>query len=589
MKKTQYNRFISISKQILIIMVYSITGINMTYAKNLGTMYQPVSAKNGMVSSQESIATEVGLKILKQGGNAVDAAVSVGFALAVTYPQAGNLGGGGFMMIHLAKENKNIALDYREMAPAAASRDMFLDDKGNVDNQKARFSHLSSGVPGTVAGMLYALDKYGTMNVEQVIAPALELAEAGLIVSENFSKALKSASQRMKKTESTRKTFYADHGNSPLTGDNFKQADLAKTLKIISQQGTEGFYKGEIAQLISSDSIKHGGIITLNDLAHYKVIERQPIHGTYHGFDIFSMPPPSSGGVHLIQMLNILEGWNLQKSGVASTLTINHMAEAMKRAYADRSVHLGDPDFFDVPVKQLTSKHYADDLRKQINNRKFTPSSEIHPGKLPPYESEQTTHYSVVDKEGNAVANTYTLNATFGNARVAEGTGFIMNNEMDDFSAKPGTANMYGLIGGTANAIEPGKRPLSSMTPTLVLKDNEIFMVTGSPGGSRIINAVLQIIINVIDHKMNVADATVAPRFHHQWYPESLLMEDGFNSDTIAQLRAIGYSIDTPESHGNLYTPTGRHLGFLQSIVKKDGVLTGAADPRKLGSLALGY
>jgi len=541
------------------------------------------------LTNQESIATKVGLQILKQGGNAVDAAVAVGFAMAVTYPQAGNLGGGGFMMVYLADKKQTIALDYREMAPAAAHRDMFLDSKGNVDNMKARFSHLSSGVPGTVAGLVDALEKYGTLPLKTVMSPAIELADKGIEVSKNFHNSLKRAQRRMSRIASTKKVYYNNNNNPPDIGDNFVQKDLAWTLKQIAQNGKKAFYQGDVAEKISADSLKHGGIISLQDLANYKVIEREPVSGNYRGYDVVSMPPPSSGGIHLIQMLNILEGWDLNKHGLNSTKTIHYITETMKRAYADRSVHLGDPDFYDVPRATLTSKQYAADLHQQINKKSYTPSSEIRPGKLPVYESDQTTHYSVVDKYGNAVANTYTLNASFGNARVAEGTGFIMNNEMDDFSSKPGAPNMFGLIGGTANAIAAGKRPLSSMTPSLVLKDGQIFMVTGSPGGSRIITAVLQSIINVIDHKMNIAEAVAAPRFHHQWYPDSLIMEAGFDLDVINQLRNIGYSVEAPELHGNSYTPTGRNIGMVQAIIKTNDELSGVADDRRQGSSTLGY
>ncbi|MCP4273171.1 MAG: gamma-glutamyltransferase, partial [Gammaproteobacteria bacterium] len=538
--------------------------------------------------------TKVGVDILKQGGNAIDAAVAVGFALAVTYPQAGNLGGGGFMMIYLADQKKTVALDYREMAPAKAHQDMFLDENGNVDNKKARFSHLSSGVPGTVAGMIHALEKYGTMSLKEVIAPALNLADKGLLVSAHFNKSLKSASRRLSAVESTRKVFYPNDSsfsknNPPEVGEIFKQKDLAWTLKQISTDGMKAFYLGDIARKIVDDSQNNGGIISMQDMASYKAMERLPVTGTYRGYQVISMPPPSSGGVHLIQMLNILEGWELSKYGFHTAKSINLIVESMKRAYSDRSIHLGDPDYFDVPIKTLTSKHYARELHQQISTRNYVPSSEINPGKLPVYESDQTTHYSVVDKFGNAVSNTYTINATFGNGRVAAGTGILMNNEMDDFSSKPGAPNMFGLIGGVANAIEAGKRPLSSMTPTIVLKNDNVFMVTGSPGGSRIITAVLQAILNVIDYDMNIAEATAAARFHHQWYPDSLLMEKGIELDVLNQLRSIGYSVIAPELQGNSYTPTGRKIGMVQSIVKRNNKLFGVADDRRQGSLALGY
>jgi len=504
------------------------------------------------------------------------------------------LGGGGFMMIYLADQKKSIALDYREIAPAKSHKDMFLDKNGNVDKSKARFSHLSSGVPGTVAGMILALEKYGTMSLKEVIAPALKLAKNGLLVSPFFNKGLKSASRRLSTVESTRKVFYPNvdslsRNNPPEVGEIFKQKDLAWTLEQISKGGSKAFYQGEIAEKIVADSQSNGGIISMQDMANDKAVERNPVTGTYRGYQIVSMPPPSSGGVHLIQMLNILERWELSKYGFHSAKAINLIVESMKRAYSDRSIHLGDPDYYDVPVKTLTSKQYGRDLHKQISARNFVPSSEINPGKLPVYESDQTTHYSVVDKFGNAVSNTYTINASFGNGRVAEGTGILMNNEMDDFSSKPGAPNMFGLLGGKANAIEAGKRPLSSMTPTIILKNDEIFMVTGSPGGSRIITAVLQAIINVIDYDLNVAEATSAPRFHHQWYPDSLLMEKGFELDVLNQLRSIGYSVKAPELEGNSYTPTGRIIGMVQSIVKRQNKLFGVADDRRQGSLAQGY
>ncbi len=589
------NRFSQVNKTCLFIALTSCFVVEISlFAKETKLILPPVEATHGMVSSQESIATKVGVDILKQGGNAIDAAVAVGFALAVTYPQAGNLGGGGFMMIYLADLKKTIALDYREMAPAKAHQDMFLDEKGNVDTRKARFSHLSSGVPGTVAGMIHALEKYGTMSLKEVIAPALKLADKGLLVSAHFSKSLKSASRRLSSVESTRKVFYSNEtsfskNNPPEAGEIFKQKDLAWTLKQISTDGMRAFYLGDIARKIVDDSQNNGGIISMQDMANYKAVERAPVTGTYRGYQVISMPPPSSGGVHLIQMLNILEGWDLSKYGFHTVKSINLIVESMKRAYSDRSVHLGDPDYFDVPVKILTSKHYARELHQQISARNYVPSSEINPGKLPVYESDQTTHYSVVDKFGNAVSNTYTINATYGNGRVAAGTGILMNNEMDDFSSKPGAANMFGLIGGVANAIEAGKRPLSSMTPTIVLKNDNVFMVTGSPGGSRIITAVLQAILNVIDYEMNIAEATAAARFHHQWYPDSLLMEKGFELDVLNQLRKIGYSVKSPELQGKSYTPTGRKIGMLQSIIKHNNKLFGVADDRRQGSLALGY
>ena len=582
------NNKITFKKITLLSLVLAFTH-SALFAQSKSVLLEPVSGSQGMVSSQENLASTVGLDILKQGGNAVDSAVAVGFALAVTYPQAGNLGGGGFMMVYLAKEKKTIAIDYREMAPAAAHRDMFLDKDGKVDNEKARFSHLSSGVPGTVAGMIHALENYGTMTLQQVMAPAIDLAEKGITITPSFHHSINRARSRLIQNIHTRKTYFPNNEQAVDIGNLFIQSDLATTLKLIAAGGYKAFYKGEIARKISEDSLTNGGIITLEDLANYKALERTPVVGRYRGYEIVSMPPPSSGGIHLIQMLNILEGWQLNKNPLQSATTINHLVESMKRAYADRSIHLGDSDFYDVPLKTLTSKQYAAELHQKIEKKNFVPSNEIHPGKLPVYESLQTTHFSVMDKFGNAVSNTYTLNASYGNGRVAKGTGFIMNNEMDDFSSKPGSPNMFGLLGAGANSIEAGKRPLSSMTPTLVLKDGEIFMATGSIGGSRIITSVLQIIINVIDCKMNIAAATVAPRFHHQWYPDVLIMEKGFNIDVLNQLGKIGYIVDAPELHGNSYTPTGASIGRVQSIVKRGKQLKGYADPRQKGSRALGY
>ena len=553
------------------------------------TLEQPASGKNGMVSTQEAIASRVGVEILKQGGNAIDAAVAVGFALAVTYPRAGNLGGGGFMLIYKANDKLATAIDYREMAPKAAFRDMFLDEKGNVDNQKARFSALSSGIPGTVAGLVYALEKYGTMNLKQAIKPALDLASDGFIVPDELYRSFKVAKARLSKISTTREIYYPDGGEPRAAGKLLKQPELASVLQAIHDKGRAGFYNGAIAKLISEDSLNNGGIITLEDLANYQVAERQPVQGTYRGHNVISMPPPSSGGIHLIQMLNVLENWDMKASKLNTALTVNRMVETMKRAYSDRSKHLGDPRFYDVPIAQLTDKRYAKDIFQAIEAKQVTPSDEIRPGELPVYESQQTTHYTVMDKFGNAVANTYTLNASFGNGRVAKGTGILMNNEMDDFSSKPGVPNMFGLLGGEANAIEAGKRPLSSMSPTIIVKDERPLLATGSVGGSRIITTVLQILVNIMDHDMDILTATTSPRFHHQWYPDNLIMESGFNPDVLTQLRTMGYSIDAPELLGHEATPAGTEIGYLQSVLYRDGVFTGAADPRRPNSLAVGY
>lgn len=540
----------------------------------------PVWAKNGIVSAQERIAAEIGRDILAKGGNAVDAGVAVAFALAVTLPRAGNLGGGGFMLVHDAKTGETHAIDYREMAPKAAHRDMFLDDKGEADSDKSRFTGAAAGVPGTVAGMKLVLDKYGSMDWADVIAPAIELAEKGITVTPDLADSLEGLKDRLMRYPSAAKIFYKEGGELYQPGDTLVQADLAKTLKKIAAEGPDGFYKGEVAQAIATSVTDAGGAITPEDMAAYQAIERKPVSGTYRGYEVVSMPPPSSGGVHLVQILNTLEGYPIGALGANSSETIHLMAEAMKYAYADRSEFLGDPDFVDVPVSELMSKKYAEDTRAKISASFATPSEQIKPADLAPYESDQTTHFSIVDKDGNAVSNTYTINFSYGSGLVAEGTGVLMNNEMDDFSAKPGVPNGYGLIGGDANAVEAGKRPLSSMTPTIVKKDGQVWLVTGSPGGARIITTVLQVIMNMIDHGMNVAEASTAPRIHHQWLPEELRVEEGISLDTIRALQAKGHNVVLKEV-----------MGSTQSVMRdpESGALLGASDPRRPDAATVGY
>jgi gamma-glutamyltranspeptidase/glutathione hydrolase len=495
----------------------------------------PIWAPNGMVASQEALATGIGVDILKRGGNAVDAAVAVGFALAVTLPQAGNLGGGGFMIVHTAA-GETVAIDYREKAPGAASRDMFLNASGEADSDLSRWSGLAVGVPGTVAGLTLALERYGTMRLAEVIDPAIRLAEDGVVVTPDLADSLRANQEELSKWPSSAKIFFKPDGGLFAPGDRLVQTDLARSLTAIAAGGADAFYKGEIGRLIAAQMQRDGGLITAADLAGYDAVVRQPVRGTYRGHEVVSMPPPSSGGVHIIQILNILEAFPIGYLGHNSAETIHLMAEAMKLAYADRSEYLGDSDFADVPVTGLTAKPYAEALRGKISAGRATPSATIKPNDPIPYESDQTTHFSVVDKDGNAVANTYTINFSYGTGLVAEGTGILLNNEMDDFSAKPGVPNAYGLIGGDANAVEAGKRPLSSMSPTIVLKDGRTVLVTGSPGGSRIITTVLQIIMNVVDHGMNIAEASGAPRIHHQWLPDELRVEDGISPDTLRLL-----------------------------------------------------
>jgi gamma-glutamyltranspeptidase/glutathione hydrolase len=538
----------------------------------------PVYAKNGMVATQDEQATRIGLAILQQGGNAIDAGVAIGFALAVTLPRAGNLGGGGFMMIHSKAHNETVALDFREMAPAAAQRDMYLDEDGNAVAERSRFSYQAVGVPGSVAGLALAAEKYGTLPLATLMAPAIELARDGMPVSVDLSESLKGLQKRFQPWPESMKIFFKE-GDAPYeAGEILVQTDLAESLQLIADTGPEAFYQGAIAEKIAADMAANGGLITLEDLGNYRPIIREPVRGSYRGYDILSMPPPSSGGVHIVQILNILEAYPIAELGHNSASTMHRMAEAMKLAYADRSEYLGDPDYAKVPVTGLTAKAYAAELRQQINNNRARPASEIKPNNPIPYESNQTTHYSVMDQDGNVVSTTYTINFSYGSGIVAKGTGILLNNEMDDFSAKPGVPNAYGLLGGEANAVEGGKRPLSSMTPTIVMQDGDVYLVTGSPGGSRIITTVLQIIMNVIDHGMNIAEATLAPRMHHQWLPDEIRIEEGLNSDTVALLQALGHKVAVKNA-----------MGSTQSIMRLPEGLYGFSDTRRRNSLTVGY
>lgn len=538
----------------------------------------PVFARHGMVATQEAMATRVGLEILQRGGNAVDAATAVGFALAVTLPQAGNLGGGGFMMVYDAKTGATVAIDFRETAPARASRDMFLNAQGDADPQQSRFSYRAVAVPGTVAGLALALARYGTLPLRHVIAPAVKLAGEGIPVSEDLSRSLQQARERLAVSPESLKIFFKADGSPYQPGDRWLQPELAASLKAIAEQGPAAFYEGDIARKIVADMATNGGLITLDDLKNYQPVVREPVRGRYRGYEIASMPPPSSGGVHLVQLLNILEHYPIAELGPNSAATIHRLAEAMKLAYADRSEFLGDPEFVTVPQEGLTAKAYAAELSNRIDLDQATPAFRVKPGNPAPYESEQTTHYSVMDQQGNAVAVTYTINFSYGSGIVAAGTGILLNNEMDDFSAKPGAPNAFGLIGGAANAVAPGKRPLSSMTPTLVFKDGKPLLVTGSPGGSRIITTVLQIVMNVVDHGMNVAEATVAPRVHHQWLPDELYVEEGLSPDTLRLLTAMGHRLTVSNA-----------IGSTHSIVRTETGLYGYSDTRSPDALTAGY
>ncbi len=531
--------------------------------------------ENGIVVSTRKIASEIGAGILKQGGNAVDAAVAVSYALAVVHPEAGNIGGGGFMVVRLP-DGRSTTIDYREKAPGRAHRDMFLDKYGEIVPDLSTFGALSVGVPGTVAGTMYALEKYGTMSRIEVLNPAIELAENGWILDRPMG------GDAFKHFPSTNKIFNKPGGRPYVPGDLFVQKDLANTLKLIAGKDRDGFYKGVTAGLIVSSMEKHGGLVTMDDLEHYDAVERPPVEGTYHGYGILSMGPPSSGGASIIQLLHMLERYEIAALGHNTAETAHLMVEAERRVFADRAEYMGDSDFVEVPVKQLISKEYAAHRAASIDPEKTTPSSEIGHGDVTEFfaESEETTHFSVMDKNGMAVAVTTTLNGSYGSLLVTEGAGFLLNNEMDDFSSKPGYHNMYGLLGGDANAIEPHKRMLSSMSPTIVTKDGSVFMVIGTPGGPTIITTVLQCILNVIDHGMTIQAAVSAPRFHHQWYPDVIQFEDGaFTEYDRALLEEKGHSFGK------------RTIGDAQGILYHDekGFFTGGADPRSFSSYASGF
>lgn len=531
-----------------------------------------------MVGSTSVHATEAGLAMLKQGGNAIDAAVAVGFALAVTHPEAGNIGGGGFMVIRFA-DGRATTIDYRETAPAAAHRDMFLDESGNPVPERSRVGPLAAGVPGSVAGLCYAHSKYGSLPLATVMAPAIALAERGFIVSAGLERSFADGATLLARFPESARIFLKD-GAPLVEGDRLVQPDLARTLKRIAERGADGFYRGPVAEAIEREMIRTGGLIRRSDLEAYAPVEREPVRGTYRGYEIISMPPPSSGGIALIQSLNILEAFPIGEYGHNSSRTIHLVAEAARRVYADRSEWLGDPDSFDVPVAGLTSKAYAAELRAGIDPARATPSSEVKPGTPARFESDQTTHYSVIDSAGTSVSTTTTLNGAYGNGQVVPGAGFLLNNEMDDFSAKPGTPNMFGLIGGAANAIAPGKRMLSSMTPTIVTRDGRPFLILGSPGGSRIITTVLQVIMNVIDHGMDVQEAVDAPRFHHQWLPDEIRIErQGFPLDVRHALERLGHTIAVRADMGDVHAIW---------IDPQTGLRYGASDPRMDG-VTMGY
>jgi gamma-glutamyltranspeptidase/glutathione hydrolase len=531
---------------------------------------QPVRAKNGMVVSREKHATTAGVNVLKSGGNAIDAAIAVGFALAVTHPSAGNIGGGGFMLIRLA-DGRTTFLDFRERAPMAASRNMYIDPATGKATQDSVLGYRAAGVPGTVRGLEYASKKYGKKPWAELVHPAVELASKGFPVSYALSQSLRSTKGLSQFPDSSR--IFQNGGKFYEPGDLLIQSDLAHTLERVEKQGSKGFYEGETAKLLAKDVAAHGGHITEEDMRRYAVRELKPLTGAYHGYTIVSAPPPSSGGVGVMQMLGMLDTTGYEKGGAGSAEVVHYMTEAMRRYFADRSEHLGDPDFFKVPLTSLLDPKYIAKQRSSIDPERATPSSSIKAAVFNGKESNETTHYTVADAEGNVVAVTYTLNGSYGSKVTAAGLGFLLNNEMDDFAPKPGEANMYGLIQGEANAIAPGKTPLSSMTPTIVLKDDKPVLALGSPGGPTIINSVLEVMVNVLDFGMNVQDAVNWPRFHHQWLPDELRMEPGYSPDTVALLEKRGYTVRRVASQGEA---AAIHFG--------NGWLEGAADPRTEGT-----
>lgn len=544
---------------------------------------EPVRARHGIVASTNEVASRVGVDIMKRGGNAIDAAIAVAFALAVTHPAAGNLGGGGFMMIRL-KNGKATAIDYREMAPAAATHDVYLDKDGKLIQGEggSLVGYRAAGVPGTVRGMELALKRYGSgkLSWAQLVEPARRLAN-GFPVTNVLARSLRGNNDYLSQYPET-KRIYLNGGKFYNEGDLFRQPDLAATFARLQSAGPNELYEGQTAKMIVDDVKRHNGLITLADMRGYVAKERQPVRGNYRGHEVISMPPPSSGGAVLIEMLNILEGYDLSKFDAASSERYHLMTEAMRRAFADRAEFMGDSDFVKVPVAGLIEKSYAAKLRAGINTERASTSVEISAGQPVGHESEETTHFTVVDAEGNAVANTYTLNNSYGSAAVAKGTGIILNDEMDDFAAKPGTPNMYGLIQGERNAVAPHKRPLSAMTPTFVLrKDGSLWFTVGSPGGPTIINTALCVIINVVDYGMDIQQALDFPRIHHQWLPDELIFEPyGLSGDTQKALTALGHKLARP-----------RYLGDAEGIMieEKTGMRLGATDPRRSDGLAVGY
>ncbi len=557
-------------------LLLSICSVAFVFAVPIHAARQPLRAKHGMVVAMEAIAADVGVSVLQKGGNAVDAAVATGFALAVTHPYAGNIGGGGYMLIRLS-DGRTTFIDFRERAPEQSTRNMYLDAKGDLTRDSIE-GWRSSGVPGTVRGFEMAAAKYGKRKWADDMAPAIELASEGFPVSYALSEGLKNSRSLSASPESKR--IFQRNGAFYEVGETLAQPELAQTLERISKNGSNEFYEGETAKRFVEEMSKHGGIISLADLKNYQAIERTPLTGRYKGYTVITSPPSSSGGIALLEMLGIIEGTGYEKAGAGSASAIHYVAEAMRRAYADRNEYVGDPAFVKVPIAGLLDPAYLAKLRASIDPERATPSDAVRPGRPVGSEQMETTHYSVVDAEGNAVAVTYTLNGGYGNGITVPSLGFLLNNEMDDFASKPGVPNMFGLVQGEANTIAPGKRPLSSMTPTIVLKDGKFFMALGAPGGARISTAVLQVILNVVDFGMNVQDAIDAPRFHHQWLPDTLSLERGISPDTVAILKSHGYDVD--------YAP-GVVLAQVAAILNDGGWLQGGSDGRSAAGKAAGY
>jgi gamma-glutamyltranspeptidase / glutathione hydrolase len=549
---------------------------------------EPVRARRGMVASVSEIASKVGVDIMKRGGNAIDAAVAVALALAVTWPSAGNLGGGGFMVIRKASGESEI-IDYRERAPLAASRDMYLDKEGNVIKGASTVGYNAAGVPGTIAGAYLAQKRNGKLSWAQVVEPARRLAAEGFAVSVHLARSLRGNTKLLTNFPDSNRIFLRN-GNYYEEGERLMQPELAATLARV-QRNWRDFYEGRTAEMIAADMKANGGMITLNDLREYEPTVRKPLTSKYRGVEILTMPPPSSGGAHLIQMLNMLEHYDLSKMPHNSSDHVHLLAEVMKRAFADRAEYMGDADFVKVPVAGITSKKYADELVKTIDMQRATPSLRIKAGAPLTYESTETTHFTVVDIEGNVVSNTYTLNGSYGSGATAKGTGVLLNNEMDDFTSKVGVPNMFGLLQSANNAIEPRKRPLSAMTPTIVLKDGKVWFAVGSPGGPTIINTVLQVVVNVIDYGMNIQQAIDAPRYHHQWMPDEIRYEPfGLNADTRKELERRGHLFPKRSGGTGATEETASVIGDAQGVMidLKTGMRLGASDSRR-GGKAVGY